>query len=71
MVAEESPPFVHELVAALADRHGAETRTVPEVKLPLAAAATGCGLIVAGDGPGAIQLARIAPCSVLIVRPDR
>ena len=71
MVAEESAASVHALAAQLASRHGGETRQVPEAKLSLAAQAIGAGLIVAGDGPGAIPLARAASCSVLIVRPHR
>jgi nucleotide-binding universal stress UspA family protein len=68
MVGEDSPPRILRVAAQLAEAHGSELRMVPDAKLPLAAAAIGAGLIVAGDGPGAIPLARVAPCSVLIVR---
>jgi nucleotide-binding universal stress UspA family protein len=64
LVADADAPHLHELAAALAD----EQRAVPEPMLPVAAEATGCALIVTADRASAIQLARVAPCSVLVVR---
>lgn len=67
LVAQDDPPSV----CALAARLTAEQRSAPEPLLPAAAQATGSALIVTGDRPGAIQLARSAPCSVLVVRNRR
>ena len=71
LVAEDDPPRVHELAARLGHAHRGELRLVPRAGLPAAASAIGCGLIVTADVPDAIPLARVAPCSVLVVSDPR
>jgi nucleotide-binding universal stress UspA family protein len=67
-VADDAPSSVHLTAARLAAEHGSVLHSVQSAKLPMAAAATGCGLIVIADDALAVQVARVAPCSVLVVR---
>jgi hypothetical protein len=59
----------HIAAAELAFAQGAELETVAPATIAVAAAASGCGLIVVPDDALAAQTARAAPCSVLVVRP--
>jgi nucleotide-binding universal stress UspA family protein len=52
----------------LAREHGVQVHLVPAAEIIATAAAVGCGLIVVADGAAAAEVARLAPCSVLVVR---
>ena len=67
LVAAEAPPQAQRWAAHLAGEHEAEVRTAPTAEIATAAEAVGCGLIVIGEGAIAAQVARTAPCSVLVV----
>jgi nucleotide-binding universal stress UspA family protein len=58
----------HIAAAELAFATGAEFETVSPSTIAIAAAASGCGLIVVPDDARSAQIARAAPCSVLVVR---
>ena len=59
----------HHIAAAhLAFEHGSDLETVSPMSIATAAAVTGCGLIVVSDNALTVQIARAAPCSVLVVR---
>jgi nucleotide-binding universal stress UspA family protein len=59
----------HHIAAAhLAFEHGSDLETVSPMLIATAAAVRGCGLIVVSDDALAVQIARAAPCSVLVVR---
>jgi nucleotide-binding universal stress UspA family protein len=68
VVADDGPPAVQRWAAELAGVHGSEVRTAPTSEVAATAAADGCGLIVIGESANAAQVARVAPCSVLVVR---
>jgi nucleotide-binding universal stress UspA family protein len=63
-----SAPIAHARAAALAAAHGSELSSVRAETITTAAAAIGAGLIVLADDAAAPHQARIAPCSVLVVR---
>jgi hypothetical protein len=71
LVAADGPSSAHVVAAQLASEHGSALREAPVAASATAAAAIGCGLIVVGDQALAMQVARIAPCSVLVVREHR
>jgi nucleotide-binding universal stress UspA family protein len=59
----------HHIAAAhLAFEHGAELETVSPTTIATDATVSGCGLIVVSDNALAVQIARAALCSVLVVR---
>jgi hypothetical protein len=68
LVAAGAGAAVQTAAARLAAAHGSRLRAAPAAELATAAAATGCGLIVIGDDAPAALVARIAPCSVLVIR---
>jgi hypothetical protein len=59
----------HIAAAELAFAVGAELQTVTPSTIATAAAASGSGLIVLPDDAQAVQTARAASCSVLVIRP--
>jgi nucleotide-binding universal stress UspA family protein len=68
VIADDRPPQLEEWAMHLADVHGSELRTAPTAEIAGVAEALGCGLIVIGESARAAQVARAAPCSVLVVR---
>jgi nucleotide-binding universal stress UspA family protein len=68
LVAADGPPGVRQWAADFADVYGSDLRTAPTAEVVAAAELDGCGLIVIGDSASAAQVARAAPCSVLVVR---
>ena len=68
VVAADAPPQAQLWATRLAAEHESHMRTAPTAEIATAAEAIGCGLIVIGDGAIAAQVARAAPCSVLVVR---
>jgi nucleotide-binding universal stress UspA family protein len=68
LVAADGPRQVHRWAAYLADVHGSDLRTAPTAEIAAVAESEGCGLIVIGEGASAAQVARAAPCSVLVIR---
>ena len=68
LVAADASPGVRATAAHLAWEHGCELRQVRAENITAVAGAIGSGLIVVGDDGHAADVARLAPCSVLVVR---
>jgi hypothetical protein len=71
IVASDAPSHTRAVAAQLARDRGAQLRIVCGANVVTAATVIGCGLIVVPTGAHTIELTRIAPCSVLAVRPPR